>query len=1760
MKKKLLALLLSCTAILTGALGLSACKSNDEGKIDDPDVPLDPSTCTHETVRHEVAHAADCTDDGNLEYWYCSSCKKYFSDVELKNETTLAAVTVLSEGHKYGDLIAEQPASCTADGVVAHYHCDACGTDFDTDKKEIEDLTIPAAHKLGNWIEGKDKECEKDGVVGHYHCSECEKDFDADKNELATVVIPKGHNFGNLIPGVPATTCEDGYISHYHCDECGTDFDENKEEILPFPLGPGSIVIKATHNIQHFDAVEATCTTEGHEDYYQCLECEKYFVNEFASMETEGPMMMLGSHKFGDWVDGVDKTCTTDGVLGHYHCSECGKDYDADENELTDLVIPMGHEYGEYIKGVAPVGCVDGVIGHYHCDECGADFDENKEPYAPYPDGPESMILKAPHNIRHENAVQVTCTTNGMPEYWLCLDCGKYFSDMFASEEVDAPAEIVAEGHKLGELVPAKEPTCTEDGHKEHYHCSACDGYFDKDKNVLTDAIIPATGHDAEWVYDYTDNRYNKDCSACDWSDTQAAGSEEFPYRAKEADALKSLVALGGYIVLDADITADVVVAADTTVTLDLNGHTLTNASSHTVTNNGTLTLTGNGKVYNGTHNKSAILNNGVAVLENVTLERVYVAKTATTARNSCYVINNKAGATITLVNVKADNNGDTYSSLVCNLGTLTIESGSYTSGAMGIKNDDNGVLVINGGMFDVELGNCVQNWGSATINGGEFKDAVFSCVWSADYNVELVVNGGDIYALGLLYYEDYNPGKSPVIKVKGGVEVGEIHIVIENGTETGYGVASEVDGDYTVYTLSIPALVSNETELSAALANGGYVKLVNDITVVGANGALIQKAVTLDLNGHTISGESSATKYKVLWAYGAAAKVTVKNGKLVNKATQTPNYGAYASAGAELTLENVDVESSYCGIYVNKSKLEVTGGVIKANDFGILAYTGTENAYADIVVDGAEINVTQRGVQLKAYAQAELNNCKITTVYNADINVASDGIDIWSNATLNMNGGSIAAHRYGIVGNGADSNVRIELTNVDITSSCMGIYHPQKSSSMTINGGSITSTYTALEIRSGIVEINGATLVSTSETFSAEANKSGTTTEGVALTISQHTTNEKIVVDVNGSTLKGIYAIFEKDLMDDLQPKDITITLGDDNTYIGNIYSENCDNIANSFEVATAEELAEALASGGYVKLTADVTVEEILDVTKDTTLDLNGKTFYAATQSTEGRALNVIGEGITLTINGNGGKMVVPEEIAANSIGIITLTGADSTLNASNLTLEGGNKNRSTGLIRIRVGANIKAYLNDVNAITAYRVISSDAPNAYIEVNGGEFTLIGTGHNVAGFVVYYDSEIVLNEVTVTTEDQRISEFSDGSTAIYNNCNLTTTCTRSWYGSAVSAQFGSKVIVNGGTYKGQYAAFVFNSSGTIEINGGTFEGNFECDASKDSVTDSTIIVNETEIPFVWDTSKYSYSVGGTSDTYDCYFIKNVSTAEALTEAVKTNGTVVLMNDIAADVVIAAGKTVTIDLNGYTLTNVSGHTITNSGNLTITGNGKVLVSVDGKYAALLNNSDGVVVIENGTFERTTEVAAKYYTIENNGTMTIKDIVATNNNGNVSSLVINRNEMVIEGGEFNSGLIGVKNEGNIVINGGNFVGEASNGMPGNGFQNWGTALITGGTYRNSIICATYDNTNLGIQFKGELTIEGDVTVEGNIRLMYYTNATYIPKVVYSGNVTYADAVKEIYVNNKLDANDTAHEIVTTEEDGVTTLTIATVQAA
>ncbi len=106
-------------------------QDKDDGKDDDDQTGGD------ETVKpphiHDAAHTpaqkTSCTENGNIEYWYCAECGKYFSDSGLLNEIGLNDIVIPSKGHTpVTDAAIE--ADCVHTGLSEGSHCDDCGEVF----------------------------------------------------------------------------------------------------------------------------------------------------------------------------------------------------------------------------------------------------------------------------------------------------------------------------------------------------------------------------------------------------------------------------------------------------------------------------------------------------------------------------------------------------------------------------------------------------------------------------------------------------------------------------------------------------------------------------------------------------------------------------------------------------------------------------------------------------------------------------------------------------------------------------------------------------------------------------------------------------------------------------------------------------------------------------------------------------------------------------------------------------------------------------------------------------------------------------------------------------------------------------------------------------------------------------------------------------------------------------------------------------------------------------------------------------------------------------------------------------------------------------------------------------------------------------------------------------------------------------------------------------------------------------------------------
>ena len=262
--------------------------------------------------------------------------------------------------------------------------------------------------------------------------------------------------------------------------------------------------------------------------------------------------------------------------------------------------------------------------------------------------------------------------------------------------------------------------------------------------------------------------------------------------------------------------------------------------------------------------------------------------------------------------------------------------------------------------------------------------------------------------------------------------------------------------------------------------------------------------------------------------------------------------------------------------------------------------------------------------------------------------------------------------------------------------------------------------------------------------------------------------------------------------------------------------------------------------------------------------------------------------------------------------------------------------------------------------------------------------------------------------------------------------------------------------------------------------------------------------------------------------------VREASDAATLTQAIsdaQDGDTIKLTASITASITIPAGKNITLDLNGQTLTNEAGnHTITNEGTLTIKGDGTV-DNVSHGRGALVNK--GTATINGGTFTRSQEKGDSpsnsggnsWYVIDNQGTLTVTGGTVKNTSG-FSSLVRNMNGTLnVNGGNFSNEFIALKNDDNGIMK----ITAGTIESKEQAVQNWHNLDVTGGTFNGDVYTWSYDNS------QGTATIGGSAVIDGNVAAVQYGNATAKSTVEIKGGTITGTIEKGEYGNayNRVD---------------------------
>lgn len=438
------------------------------------------SVVQHKTLVAQAEVPATCSKTGTKACYYCESCKKYYSDANGSKQIS-APETIAKMAHTL-TAIAKKEATCTADGYEAYWKCSVCGAMFADSLGTNSINAVPVIKASGShqytvtkpftWTKSSDG-LTYTKATATLTCSKC------NYSEVKTCTLSD--------PVVNNATCTEDGSKIYTAKVSYNNTEDSDTITLTIP--------KSGHTLEHILKQEATCTTDGYEEYWKCTTCGKIYADQSATtlLETKKIISKLG-HDLGQNKPVFSWQLSDDGKTYHsayavFTCSRCtetsgnvpcninvtddGKasctvegtvTYTAtisyqDGSTYTDsktIKKKLEHESDGTIKDNQ-----DGTHS-YHCKNCNQDIaaENHSGGAANCKELAVCTVCGAKygslgnHVLTKELAKEPTCEKAGYQAYWKCGICDKLFADEAGSKEITQPIAIAALGHDYGASAP----------------------------------------------------------------------------------------------------------------------------------------------------------------------------------------------------------------------------------------------------------------------------------------------------------------------------------------------------------------------------------------------------------------------------------------------------------------------------------------------------------------------------------------------------------------------------------------------------------------------------------------------------------------------------------------------------------------------------------------------------------------------------------------------------------------------------------------------------------------------------------------------------------------------------------------------------------------------------------------------------------------------------------------------------------------------------------------------------------------------------------------------------------------------------------------------------------------------------------------------------------------------------------------------------------------------------------------------------------
>ena len=429
------------------------------------------------------------------------------------------------------------------------------------------------------------------------------------------------------------------------------------------------------------------------------------------------------------------------------------------------------------------------------------------------------------------------------------------------------------------------------------------------------------------------------------------------------------------------------------------------------------------------------------------------------------------------------------------------IEAGWYAVSGNGSAGNGGTTITVNGGelISTADYGIYHPQVGTLKIQGGVVYGAAGGIAMNSG---TLFLNDGTVTSKGVGSTGNWGDGTGGLSNaaIYLNAKYGNVDATINGGTLISEGNAVDVEtGTAHTATLSVKSGTFSDMSWVPYAADGATVKLGADVEVNKT--ILIDKAVTLDLNGKTITSTVAANAGNTILVDGGKLTITDSTDKVGGIKDEVATHQAMKVKHGELRLEK--------GVYDLQLACSVTGAETDNTSYASAPYS-----YLYVGPD-VTMNVNYWYAVLVGYANAETKanfGSKVdfhgTTTGCLYINgsvQATDGnvpvINVYSDAVIDAKPGSDAKTGEG---------------NSAVYAAGYGVYN--------IEGGSLSGADAAIAIKAGKLNIKGGTLTCTgADSAPTEGWSNGVKASGAALQIesNKNYSNGGIEIKVGISVLK---------------------------------------------------------------------------------------------------------------------------------------------------------------------------------------------------------------------------------------------------------------------------------------------------------------------------------------------------------------------------------------------------------------------------------------------------------------------------------------------------------------------------------------------------------------------------------------------------------------------------------------------------------------